>query len=233
MSKLFLFVDESGDAGSVGKDSSSDYYQLNIIACDANGVRDIVYTLSNLRYFINLKRELKEYWHHDKIRPKMVSAIEKSLINNESIKAFVFCVDKKKYVGRYLGQDSVKFQNFILRKALGYIFDTYVDSAKIDSLELVLDRYLSSEIQQGELKKYLHKSYELPRSREKISKLHFIVHVQSVYCEPVQYADIIGRYYVDIKHHVSNLVIIDFSSQKRKKTGTSTRDTKSSSPIGT
>ena len=215
MSKLFIFVDESGDPGNLLEKNSSSYYQLSIITADETGVYEITKELSQLKYFLNLRKELKEYWYQDKIRPKIINVIELVLSQNPNIKAFTFHIDKEKYKGPYLSTNPVKFRNFIIRKCLQDVFMTTIDHKLFDSIELVIDRYLDSVVEQDHLRKYLHNSYKLPRSKVHTSKLHHIVHVQSIYSDPIQFVDIIGRYQLDGKSIINTVIVKDISDMKK------------------
>lgn len=194
MSKLFLFVDESGDPGA-GRDSSK-YYQINIVAANHAGIVAINENISRLRYFLDFGKELKEYWSRTRIRKKVSDLVELILSKHGSeiyIKGFIISIEKQKYKGPFLGKNGKKFRNFILRKALEKIF-IKINHSEYDSFELVIDRYLESIDEQNKLSKYIQDGYGLPRSSEtKQSKIHHIIHIQSLYSDAVQLADIIGR----------------------------------------
>lgn len=215
MSKLFIFVDESGDPGNTTSKSSSVYYQLNLVVATHDGVFLIQNTLSRLKYFLNFKKELKEYWYQGKLRTKITDATHVLLANEvDNIKAFTFFIDKRSYTGPYLCENSKKFRNFILSKSLEGVFAA-VNPDVYTSFELVLDRYLESRQDQENLRKYLHNNYVLPRSADNKTKIHHIVHVQSVYSEAIQFADIIGRYCSDNNNDLDLVVYKDLTYMKK------------------
>jgi Protein of unknown function (DUF3800) len=214
MSKLFIFVDESGDPGYPDQNSSTSYYNLNILITDQEGIFKINEAISRLRYYLNLNKELKTYWYKNRVRPKIIDAIESILMGDNSIRTFIFTVDKQKYTGPYLSDNPTNFRNFILRQSLERVFEG-IHQELHDSFELVIDRYLESADQQENLRTYLHESYTLPRSKEHISKIHHIIHVQSVYSDIIQFIDIVGRYFVDEPKVADLLTSVDMSEIKK------------------
>ncbi len=200
-SKYFIFVDERGDPGSV-VDSSS-YYQLNVVLTNRIGIQNINKEISRFRYFLDFGKELKEYWSRDKLKAKIVDIVENILVHNEeNVYTFIFYVDKKKYKGPHLGKSGTKFRDYLLIKALEYIFknNEYVSLEKLESIELVIDRYLENEKEQRGLADFIRNNYNLPRSKDGVSKIAHIVHIQSLYSDALQVSDIIGRYFSEIQN---------------------------------
>lgn len=197
--KYFIFVDERGDPGNVI--DSSDYYQLNIVLTNKIGIQNINKEISRFRYFLDFGKELKEYWSRDKLKAKIVDIVENILIHNEeNIYTFIFYVDKDKYKGPHLGKSGTKFRDYLLIKALEYIFknNKYVSLERLESIELVIDRYLENEKEQRNLADFIRNNYKLPRSKDGVSKIAHIVHIQSLYSDALQVSDIVGRYFSEI-----------------------------------
>lgn len=51
LGRIFLFIDETGDPGRPDQRDASRFYQLNIVATDRRGIRDIVKHFSRFRYW--------------------------------------------------------------------------------------------------------------------------------------------------------------------------------------
>jgi hypothetical protein len=215
MSKLFLFIDESGDPGN-GRDSSK-YYQINILAANHEGMVAINEAVSTMRYFLGSGRELKEYWSHRKIKKKLRELVELTLIKcseSKEMRALVFRVEKENYTGPYLGESGKRFRNFILKESLRQLFER-INHNSYHSIEVVIDRYLESEEDQSNLKQYLKTKYDLPRSPGSFhSKITHLIHVQSIYSEQIQFTDLIGKFANKcLKNEV--IKIIDISTIKK------------------
>lgn len=204
MSKLFIFVDESGDIGDPDISGSTDYYQLNILITSYKGIHCISRHLSEFRYFLNLEKELKEYWHYKAVRPKMINLIKKVHSNIEDIKSYVFYYDKKLLNTLFGIKDGIKIRNTILKTSLLYLEHDSVFKS-IDSVELILDRYLDSKEQQESLRTLLQYSSIFP------IQIHHISHIQSVYSDMLQYIDLVGRAVIDYGRQDLNLVFVDAS----------------------
>ena len=130
-----IFVDERGDPGNAV--DSSDYYQLNIVLTNKTRIQNINKEISRFRYFLDFGKELKEYWSRDKLKTKIIDIIENIIVHNEeNIYIFIFYVDKSKYKGPHLGKSGTKFRDYLLIKALEFIFnnDKYVLLNKLESL---------------------------------------------------------------------------------------------------
>jgi hypothetical protein len=118
------------------------------------------------------------------------------LYHKENVLFLSFILEKSKYTGPYLKKIGKKvfnynpkmFRNFVIRRSFEYTFNNLIkiDSEK-NNLEVVFDRYLESEEDENNLKKYLRGNYKLP-------KFEKIVQVDSEYSESVQVSDFIGRF---------------------------------------
>ena len=187
--RLYIFLDETGDPGHPDKPGASLLYQLNIVSTDFPGVTALLKHISGFRYFNDTGRELEKYHRSaDKICEIFRTCYESYGVNFAS-----FYVVKKDFIGPYLHQNNIKrssynptyFKNYIVRKSLETLFseveiDTYTE------IELIFDRYLDNEEEEMNLKRYLRNNRDLP------NLLH-ITQVDSIYCEPVQSADYLGK----------------------------------------
>jgi hypothetical protein len=61
MSRIFIFIDESGDAGNHEHPSSSQYYQLNIVVATREMLGKIALQFSRFRYFTDAEKEIDKY----------------------------------------------------------------------------------------------------------------------------------------------------------------------------
>jgi hypothetical protein len=193
---VFLFVDETGDPGHPSKKDASRYYQLNVSVIHRDALKYLNKHLSAFRYFKDSGKELKKHTHDSKV----LAGVFNSLSKKEGVLFLSFILEKNKYTGPYLSSigkdqfsyDPNKFRNFVVRKSFEHIFSNLV---KVDreknNLEIVFDRYLNSESDEDNLKKYLRGNYKLPPFEK-------IVQVDSEYSDAVQVSDFIGRF---VKEH--------------------------------
>lgn len=224
--RLFLFIDEGGDPGDPGDDSSSDFYLLNLLLASRSNLRSILKHFARFRYFRDFGAELKRMQKGGKC---MLSDLLSILSDYDETELYSFYVKKKGYLGPYLGRkgsipDPKKFRNFILRKSLEYFFlEVDLDNIEKREVEIVIDRFLSSEEDELNLKKYISRNYRLP------SFLH-IEQVDSEYSDPVQIVDLIGRlvfdslrgkgvYEIDEINFINIFDISNIDSPKRKGPG--------------
>lgn len=194
--RVFLFVDETGDPGHPSKVDASRYYQLNISVVHRNALRHLNKHLAAFRYFRDSGNELKKHTKDSKI----LGGVFKDLAGKDGILFVSFILNKVNYTGPYLHKirktafsyDAKKFRNFIVRRSLEYTFSQLVEvDSQINNIELVFDRYLDSDEDEENLKKYLRGNYNLPAFEK-------IVQVDSEYSEAVQVSDFIGRF---VKSH--------------------------------
>lgn len=194
--RIFLFLDETGDPGHPLETSSSRYYQLNIAIIHRESLASMHKHLAAFRYFKDSGKELKKHTRDAKI----LAGVFDDLVKKSNVLFVSFILEKEKYTGPYLKKigksefayDPNKFRNFVVKRSLEYIFAKLI---KVDdennNVELVFDRYLESETDEENLKKYLRGNYKLPAFEK-------IVQVDSEYSEAVQVSDFIGRF---VKEH--------------------------------
>ncbi|MDP1688573.1 MAG: DUF3800 domain-containing protein [bacterium] len=190
--RVFLFVDETGDPGHPSETSSSRYYQLNIAIVHREAMASMHKHLSAFRYFKDSGKELKKHERD----AKLLAGVFEDLAKKNNVIFTSFILEKEKYTGPYLKKineniftyNPNKFRNFVVRRSFEYIFSKLIliDSEN-HNLEIVFDRYLDSEADEENLKKYLRGNYRLPAFEK-------IVQVDSEYSEAVQVSDFIGRF---------------------------------------
>ena len=190
--RIFLFMDETGDPGHPSETSSSRYYQLNIMIIHRESLASMHKHIAAFRYFKDSGKELKKHTRDAKI----LAGVFEDLVRKNNVLFVSFILEKEKYIGPYLKKigksafayDPNKFRNFVVKRSLEYIFAKLI---KVDdennNIELVFDRYLESETDEENLKKYLRGNYKLPAFEN-------IVQVDSEYSEAVQVSDFIGRF---------------------------------------
>jgi hypothetical protein len=190
--RLFLFIDESGDPGHPDNPSSSEYYHLNIIVSDREGLYELSRHLAAFRYFHHANKELKRYGYDKQIQ--QIKNILKDTKATDHVSLYAFCVNKGSYIGPYLKRikrevsdyDPKKFRNFIVRMSLESLFHNDATLTTASEIELIFDRYLENEDDQANLTQYLRNNYRLPN-------FFHVLQVDSDYSEPVQAADYLGR----------------------------------------
>lgn len=193
--RLFVFIDESGDTGLPGINSSK-YFIVNILTCNTDNVNKIEKHFSRYRYFRNADKEFKKY-KSNKDSQNILNELCSHVSKVDGVSMYSFYIDKERYIGPYLNKihktledyDSTKFRNFVIKTALEKVFE-YVSVIRgsdkhFRSIEVVIDRYLESTVDQKKLKVYFDKSYDLPI-------IQFINHIDSLYCAPLQVVDVIG-----------------------------------------
>ncbi len=207
MSKLFIFVDESGDIGDPSDIGSTEYYQLNILVISNTGIYFINKHISELRYFLNLEKELKDYWYHKSVRPKLLNSIKKIHSNIKEIRSYAFYLNKKLLNKSFFERSGAENRNGILKSSILYLKHNLAFE-NIDSVELVLDRYLDSKKQQDLLREGLQFSKIFP------VHIHHISHIQSVYSDVLQYIDLVGRAVIDHGYLDLEVLHIDISQNR-------------------
>ena len=193
--RQFIFIDETGDPGHPDQRDASRYYQLNLLAVNRSLLGKIASEFSRFRYFAGAGRELERYVG----RNRQIFTDLIHLLANTGALFYSFCLSKEQYVGPYLkniGREKYDynprlFRNFIIRKSLESFFQENPALAG-QEIELVFDRFLTSEDDENNLKQYLRGNHRLPPF------LH-IVQVDSMYSDAVQVVDIFGSL---VKHCV-------------------------------
>jgi hypothetical protein len=183
--RVFIFIDETGDPGHPSNKSSSRYFQLNMTLIHRDSLHHLNRHLSAFRYFKNSGKELKRHVRDFKILVEVLI----DLAYKHNVLFMSFLLEKEKYVEN----DTLNFtpndiRNFMLKNSLEYIFSeiVYINS-ELNNIELVFDRYLESESDELNLKRYLRRNNLLP-------KLEKITQVDSEYSDSVQVSDYIGKF---------------------------------------
>ena len=201
--KLFVFIDESGDAGDpVAHRSSSQHFTINIGIVTEQGVGDIEYLIAGFKFFNGHKKELK------KLSGKNLKNLVEKIPYLNDVQFYEMMIDKTKYIGPYLRDGKYQrnplwFRNFVLKKALEYISAKELLFTFGKPIELIIDRYAENKKDSDNLRKYLTEK-TLSRTKEdifshrhqinlpKILPTH-VVQVDSRCCLPIQMLDIIQR----------------------------------------
>jgi Protein of unknown function (DUF3800) len=194
MSKVFIFIDESGDAGKHTDSASSKYYQLNIVLATREMLEDIALQFSRFRFFTDAKKELDNY-----LRWKwfdVILDIFTKLHKDSGVRNMIFRIEKENYVWPYYQgseHNAKKFRNFIIRIALEHLFSMtwirdgmWTQVAQIPEKEIIIDRFLENRDDEENLQKYLMGNYHL-------SYIQHITQIDSQYSEHLQYADVLGK----------------------------------------
>lgn len=203
MSRIFIFIDESGDAGNHEHPSSSQYYQLNIVVATREMLWKIALGFSRFRYFTDAEKEIDKYLRWEKTR-KIITDIFSMLACNVWVHFLAFRIEKQRYIWPYYNPlDSKKFRNFIIRMALEKTYlnvffptswsrlETISDA---ESVEIVVDRFLDNPEDARNLEEYLKWNYNL-------KKILHITQIDSEYSEHMQCTDVLGKI---IKKHIEN-----------------------------
>lgn len=206
--RLFLFIDESGDTGLPSTHSSL-FFMLNILICDTANILKVEKHFSRYRYLRDADKEFKKYKNNTTSSQDILEDLCIHISKLEGVHIFSLYLEKIQYIGPYLNTidktkkdyDATKFRNFILKIALEKVFEKCEVVKLVDgdfrSIELVIDRYLESKDGEENLKKYLQNNYNLPR-------IQFITQADSLYCLPLQVADIIGTMTLQVLHEKNN-----------------------------
>ena len=178
----FIFIDESGDPGS-----ATDYYIQGLLHITDESLKKLSPHIGAFRYFGGIKKELKSTRLNPLQREHLLSIIKICMADNIFANATVVYVDKAHYIGPYLDdgltkRDPTKFRHLIIRRLLEFHFDMHKSASQ--EIELVFDRFHSSEKGEQSLRNYLRtdKKHILPKF------LH-ITQADSRYVEFLQIAD--------------------------------------------
>ncbi|MBU2220145.1 DUF3800 domain-containing protein [Patescibacteria group bacterium] len=200
----FLFIDESGEPGL-----ETDYYILGLVHLTDISFEKMNIHLGALRYFGNIKKELKSTDLNPLQREKLHAILKIMSSQGDFLKATAVFVRKGRYSGPYLlaSQDSLKFRHYILRKLLECHFEKF--QPQTNEIELILDRFHTGEDKERQMRNYLRTD----RYNCLPDFLH-IVQVDSRYIDFLQIADWVAgtikevyfthpeRKYKDLSHYI-------------------------------
>lgn len=204
MSRIFIFIDESGDVWSHTDTSSSRHYQLNVVIATREMLGKMALQFSRFRYFTDAEKEIDKYLRGEKTR-KIITDIFSILAHNAWVQFFAFRVEKSRYIWPYYEPlDSKKLRNFIIRVALEKVYENARFSTwsiswpyslrDAESVEVVIDRFVDNYLDEQNLQNYLKGNYNL-------QKILHVVQIDSEYSEHMQCADVLGKI---IKKHLEN-----------------------------
>ena len=189
--RIFMFIDETGDPGHYFNPSSSKHFQLNITIVHRESPHRLNKHLASFGYFKDSGKELKRYIRDEKV----LAGLCNDLAHKDNVMFLSFILSKEYYIDSYLKYfkklkedfNSSKFRNFVLRQSLEYVFNMLLKiETEIHNIEVVFDRYLESEADEDNLKKYLRGNNRLPR-------LDKIVQIDSEYSDTLQISDFVGK----------------------------------------
>jgi hypothetical protein len=199
--RLFVFIDESGDVGLPGINSSK-YFMINILTCNTDSVNKVEKHFSRYRYFRHADKEFKKYKSNTDSQ-RILNELCLHVCKVDGVSLFSFYLDKERYIGPYLNKigksledyEPTKFRNFLIRTALEEVFRLMPVIKQSDynfrSIEIVIDRYLEGIKDQEILKIYFNENYNIPH-------IQFINHIDSLYCAPLQVVDVLGTMILSI-----------------------------------
>lgn len=208
----FLFLDEAGDPGDF-----TEYFIMGLLHVTDISFNKLNVHLGAFRYFGEIKKELKSTRLNKIQKEKLLDILNYSINENDFIKASAVYVNKKNYKGNYLQdsdkylKDSTKFRHFIMRRLLEFHFEN--NSAQSKEIELVIDRFHSTEDKEQQMRNYLRNEtfHNLPG-------FLYITQVDSRYVELLQIADWISgsvkeKFFTNTERNYDNL----FSHIQTKK----------------
>ena len=179
----FLFIDESGEPGNF-----TEYFIMGLLHITDVSFSKLNIHLGAFRYFGEIKKELKSTRLNKIQKEKLLDILNFSINENSFVKASAVYVDKKNYKGNYLkdrdiySKDSTRFRHFVMRRLLEFHFES--NKAQSDEIELIIDRFHSTENKERQMRNYLRNEYfcNLP-------KFLYITQADSTYVELLQIAD--------------------------------------------
>jgi len=176
----FIFIDESGEPGR-----KVPYYIQGLLHITDESLKNINIHLGAFRYFGCIKRELVSTRLTKLQKEQLLNIFKLSVNNNNFIKTSVVYVEKNNYKGPYLGKNDFNpnyFRNLIIRKLLEFHFQNNKPQSK--EIELIIDRFYSSEELEQRLRNYLRTDkYNL------LPNFLHIIQADSRYVELLQVAD--------------------------------------------
>lgn len=204
MSRTFIFIDESGDAGSHLDSTSSSYYQLNIVVAKREMLWKIALQFSRFRYFTDAEKEIDKYLRSEKTR-RIIMDIFHNISLHQWVNFFIFRIEKNQYIWPYYKPlQSKKFRNFIIRISLEKIFrELFIWEYIPESVEIVIDRFLDNDEDQRNLELYLKWNYNL-------SKLLHVTQIDSEYSEHMQCTDVLWKLVKKYIENWGNMSHLDF-----------------------
>jgi len=175
----FIFIDEAGEPGH-----ETDYYVLGLLHLTDETLKEINIHLGAFRYFGCIRKELISTRLNSLQKEQLLNILKICMNNNSFLKASAVYVDKKDYQGPYLKEDFNPnyFRNLIIRKLLEFHFSENKPQSR--EVELIIDRFYSSEEQEQTMRNYLRMDkYNL------LPKFLHIIQADSRYVELLQIVD--------------------------------------------
>jgi hypothetical protein len=175
----FIFIDEAGEPGH-----ETDYYVLGLLHLTDETLKEINIHLGAFRYFGCIRKELISTRLNSLQKEQLLNILKICMDNNSFLKASAVYVDKKDYQGPYLKEDFNPnyFRNLIIRKLLEFHFSENKPQSR--EVELIIDRFYSSEEQEQTMRNYLRMDkYNL------LPKFLHIIQADSRYVELLQIVD--------------------------------------------
>jgi len=179
----FIFIDESGEPGL-----ETSYYIIGLVHLTDISFEKMNIHLGALRYFGNIKKELKSTDLNPQQRDKLHTILKIMSSHGEFLRATAVYVRKGTYAGPYLRderdlpRDSIRFRHYILRKLLECHFKKF--PPQTGEIELVLDRFHTGEDKEQQMRRYLR--------TDKYNNLPYFLHISQVdsrYVDFLQIAD--------------------------------------------
>ena len=210
--RLFVFIDESGDVGLPGINSSK-YFMINILTCNTDSINKVEKHFSRYRYFRHADKEFKKYKSNADSQ-RILNELCLHVCKVDGVSLFSFYLDKEKYIGPYLNKigksmedyDPTRFRDFLIRTVLEKVFEHVPVIKESDynfrSIEVVIDRYLESIKDQESLKVFFNENYNLPH-------IQFVNHIDSLYCAPLQVVDVLGTMMLSLLDKGENMSHVD------------------------
>jgi hypothetical protein len=175
----FIFIDEAGEPGY-----ETDYYVLGLLHLTDETLKEINIHLGAFRYFGCIRKELISTRLNSLQKEQLLNILKICMNNNSFLKASAVYVDKRDYQGPYLKEDFNPnyFRNLIIRKLLEFHFSENKPQSR--EVELIIDRFYSSEEQEQTMRNYLRMDkYNL------LPKFLHIIQADSRYVELLQIVD--------------------------------------------
>ena len=175
----FIFIDEAGEPGKI-----TPYYIAGLLHLTDVSLKNINIHLGAFRYFGCIKRELTSTRLNKLQKEQLLNILKLSVDNKNFVRATAVYVDKKDYQGPYLKDDFNPnyFRNLIIRKLLEFHFQNNKPQTK--EIELIIDRFYSSEEQEQKLRNYLRTD-----RYDKLPDFLHIIQADSRYVELLQIVD--------------------------------------------
>jgi len=175
----FIFIDEAGEPGQ-----ETDYYVLGLLHLADETLKEINIHLGAFKYFGCIRKELISTRLNSLQKEQLLNILRISMKNTSFLKASAIYVDKKDYGGPYLKKDFNPnyFRNLMIRKLLEFHFSENKPQSR--EVELIIDRFYSSEEQEQTMRNYLRiDKYNL------LPKFLHIIQADSRYVELLQIVD--------------------------------------------